>query len=307
MKPKIAVLGPVTKDKIVIKNRYESTSPGGCVYYCGQALARLGAKTTIFMSVAEEDLWVKEHFDKEIKLNTILKNETIHFENIYPRKNIDFRVQKTKEVNDPIRLKDIKDINFSQYDYVILGSIQANDFTLNCVKQIAKFDTKLCLSIQGFLRTIEGDKVVLGKFRDKGKFLKQVDIVIMDENEAKSFMPGKSEEEICMDTAKLGPKEVIITHGTKGSVIFSNDKLYRIPAFRTANIKDATGAGDSYLAGYIVKRFETENLLEVGEFAAMAATIDTENKGAFNKDKKTVEKRVGINRLIKREQIHLNL
>ena len=307
MKPKIAVLGPVTKDKIIIRKRYESTSPGGCVYYCGQALARLGAKTAIFMSVAKEDLWVKEHFDKEIKLNTFFKKETIHFENIYPRRNVDFRVQKTKEVNDPIRLKDIKDINFSQYDYVILGSIQANDFTLNCVKQIAMFDTKLCLSIQGFLRTVNGDKVVLGNFKDKEKFLKHADIVIMDENEAKSFMPGKSEEEICRATSRLGPKEVIITHCTKGSVIFSDDKMYKIPAFKTANIKDATGAGDSYLAGYIVKRFETDNLMEVGEFAAMTATIDTENKGAFNKDKKTVDKRVSIHNLIKKEHIHLHI
>jgi len=71
----------------------------------------------------------------------------------------------------------------------------------------------------------------------------------------------------------------------------------------TSNIKDATGAGDNYLAGYLLKRTETDNIQEAGEFAAMTATLKLEREGAFNKSRTEVEQRLKIHRLLKAEEL----
>ncbi|MFN2435314.1 MAG: PfkB family carbohydrate kinase, partial [Nitrososphaeraceae archaeon] len=43
-----------------------------------------------------------------------------------------------------------------------------------------------------------------------------------------------------------GPAFAVINKGENGSLLFHNDEFYPIPAYPTENIKDPTGAGDSF-------------------------------------------------------------
>ena len=302
---KIAILGPLTKDRVVIHNRPEYISAGGAVFYCGEALVKLGVDTTIFITIAEKDLWLTEQFSKKAVLKPIYKEETAYFENLYPRRNVDYRIQKAKLVYNPFLVKELEKVNFNEYQYLILGSLQNSDFPLETITFLAKFKTKLCFAIQGFLRRIENENVLLREFEQKESFLRHAHLVLMNEMEAQAFMPYTSFEDICRKTAKLGPEEVIITKGSKGSLIYlkKRDQFFSIPAFVTSNIKDATGAGDNYLAGYLLKRTETDNIQEAGEFAAMTATLKLEREGAFNKSRTEVEQRLKIHRLLKAEEL----
>ena len=304
--PKIAVIGPVTKDKIVIGKRYEKISTGGCVFYCGRALGGLGIKTTVFMTLSQDDLWIKNNLSNNIKVIPIFKPETAYFENIYPRKSMDYRIQRAKPVNNPITINDLKGVDFNDFDYVILGSLQVHDFPLETIKYLSKFDTKVCMALQGFLRDIRNDKVYLREFKDKKNFLQYVDVAILNEDEAKSLIPGSKLEEICINISSMGPEETIITKGSKGSLIYSRkkDMIYKIPAFVTESVIDATGAGDSYLAGYVVKHLETNNLQKVGEFSAMTATLNLENRGHLDNSKIAINLRLKINKLLREEGIH---
>jgi sugar/nucleoside kinase (ribokinase family) len=45
---------------------------------------------------------------------------------------------------------------------------------------------------------------------------------------------------------------------------------------------DATGCGDTFLAAYLTRRLSSEDLRECGEFAAAAAAINIETRGAFD-------------------------
>jgi sugar/nucleoside kinase (ribokinase family) len=48
---------------------------------------------------------------------------------------------------------------------------------------------------------------------------------------------------------KMGPKFVIIKKGEHGAVLFSQDGVFVVPAFPTAEVVDPTGAGDSFAGG----------------------------------------------------------
>src|SRR3989344_1684819 len=92
----------------------------------------------------------------------------------------------------------------------------------------------------------------------------------------------------------FGVKEILITFGSKGSLIYSGEKFYKIPAFRPVKSIDTTGCGDTYAAGYIAKRSESKNVEECGRFAAMCATMKIE-QGVLRSKKEEVEKRVFLN------------
>jgi len=47
----------------------------------------------------------------------------------------------------------------------------------------------------------------------------------------------------------MGPKFVIVKKGEHGAMLFSEDGVFAIPAYPTANVIDPTGAGDSFAGG----------------------------------------------------------
>ena len=54
--------------------------------------------------------------------------------------------------------------------------------------------------------------------------------------------------------AEWGVKEVCITLGSYGSVIYDGTEFAIVPAFPTREVVDATGCGDTYSTGYLYKR-----------------------------------------------------
>jgi len=86
-----------------------------------------------------------------------------------------------------------------------------------------------------------------------------------------------------------GVKEVVITLGSKGSVIYNGRSYYDIPAYSpTTSVVDATGCGDTYMAGYLYQRIKGAELQDAGEFAAAMATLKIESSGPFKGTAKDV-------------------
>ena len=78
-----------------------------------------------------------------------------------------------------------------------------------------------------------------------------------------------------------GVKEVVITNGSKGSVIYHDETFYTIPAYQPKKITDATGCGDTYMAGYLYQRVKGSAIQQSGEFAAAMAALKMESSGPF--------------------------
>ena len=89
--------------------------------------------------------------------------------------------------------------------------------------------------------------------------------------------------------AGWGVGEVIVTLGSMGSVIYSDDRFQEIPAYLpTTSVVDATGCGDTYMAGYLYRRIKGASVRESGEFAAAMATLKIETSGPFTGTKEDV-------------------
>ena len=106
--------------------------------------------------------------------------------------------------------------------------------------------------------------------RHKSNFLdlvkNKLDIIFANEQEITSLIDAKSFEEI-ISFAKQIKKNVVITRGDKGAVSILNNELVECEATKDLNIKDLTGAGDLFAAGYlhgIINKLSTKECLIKG-------------------------------------------
>ena len=90
--------------------------------------------------------------------------------------------------------------------------------------------------------------------RHKSNFLDLVrdklDIVFANEQEITSLIDAKSFNDVVTFSKQI-KKNVIITRGNKGAMSILNNQLIECDAQKNLNIKDLTGAGDLFAAGYL--------------------------------------------------------
>ena len=90
--------------------------------------------------------------------------------------------------------------------------------------------------------------------RHKKHFLELVknklDIIFANEQEITSLIDANSFEEIVTFSKQI-KKNVVITRGEKGAISILNNELIECEAQKNLNIKDLTGAGDLFAAGYL--------------------------------------------------------
>ena len=90
--------------------------------------------------------------------------------------------------------------------------------------------------------------------RHKSNFLdlvkNKLDIIFANEQEITSLINANSFEEIITFSKQI-KKNVVITRGKKGAISILNDELIECDAQKNLNIKDLTGAGDLFAAGYL--------------------------------------------------------
>ncbi len=78
----------------------------------------------------------------------------------------------------------------------------------------------------------------------------KLDITFANEQEMMSLIEAKNFEEI-INFAKNLNKITVITRGEKGAVIISNNEIIENGIEKNLNIKDLTGAGDLFAAGFL--------------------------------------------------------
>ena len=113
---------------------------------------------------------------------------------------------------------------------------------------------RVSLDVQGFLRTVANQKVVLTDWGEKNEILSCIDILKADDQEMQVITGCTDTREGASLLAEWGVQEVVITSGNKGSLIYTSGEFYDIPAFVPHHISDETGCGDTYMAGYLAQR-----------------------------------------------------
>ncbi len=83
------------------------------------------------------------------------------------------------------------------------------------------------------------------------KVIEQVNLLTLNESEARAlsgehFLPVAAERLLSM-----GPRYVLIKKGEHGSMLFSRNGIFVLPAYPLNNVQDPTGAGDAFAGGFM--------------------------------------------------------
>ncbi|TDL80890.1 ribokinase [Peribacillus frigoritolerans] len=131
------------------------------------------------------------------------------------------------------------------------------------VKELAKYGKKIILN--------PAPAVPLSE-----EVISRCTYLLPNEHEAEIIFNGKYDE---AEALKKHPNKLLITKGEQGITYFTGHKMENVPAIKV-NPVDSTGAGDTFAGAFAFAISERKPLKECIQFAAIAAGLSVEKRGA---------------------------
>lgn len=277
MKPEICCIGHITLDKIITPH-HTVYMPGGTAFYFAHAMSRLDHSAfQLVTSLAQSEMKAVDDIRaKGIDVRVIPSRKSVYFENKYSE-NQNERTQRVLAKADPFRIETFADIDAKIFH---LGTLLADDFSLETLKALADRGV-VSADAQGYLREVRGQQVFPVDWTEKIEALKYISILKVNELEMETLTGSADPKTAAKILAGWGVKEVVITLGDKGSVIYADGEYHNVPAYRPERVFDATGCGDTYMTGYLYMRNRGASYVDAGKFAAAMCTIKLADSGPF--------------------------
>lgn len=163
------------------------------------------------------------------------------------------------------------DLDLIRPDYLYVSTLRGDFDTLErFFRKASKLDTKIMFN-PGIKELTQREELV--------KLLKYVDILIINKAEAAKIVPGVTLNELLSHLENY-TRIVIITDGAMGGIASNGDEIYRFGLYEDVKIKDATGAGDAFGAGFLAHLSAGNSFRESLIFASANSTSVVSQYGA---------------------------
>jgi sugar/nucleoside kinase (ribokinase family) len=101
-----------------------------------------------------------------------------------------------------------------------------------------------------------------GKLEELKKTLRTVDVLVINEGEAR-MLAGQAGLKKATEVIRAGgPRTVVIKRGEHGVTLFSAGGIFSAPAYPLDEVRDPTGAGDTFAGGFMGHLARTGDLSE---------------------------------------------
>jgi len=171
---------------------------------------------------------------------------------------------------DPIVPKE-----FSDSDFLMLGNL-APSVQQKVLDQMTKRPKLIVLDTMNFWMD--------NCLEDLLEALKNVDVLTINDEEARQLSGEDSLAKAAKAIKKMGPKYLVIKKGEHGALLFGEEKVFFAPALPLEDVFDPTGAGDSFaggLIGYLSKTrgLSFENMKSAVIYGSVMASFCVEKFG----------------------------
>jgi sugar/nucleoside kinase (ribokinase family) len=110
---------------------------------------------------------------------------------------------------------------------------------------------------------------IRGKPEELKKTLERVDVLVINEGEAR-MLSGTENLRRAADTIRqLGPRILVVKRGEHGACLFKDGSIFFAPAYPLEQVHDPTGAGDTFAGGFMGYLARTGDLGDASLFRAL--------------------------------------
>ncbi len=241
---------------------------GGAVYYAAQALAALGSDARIATRCTAEDeatlLAPLRHFGLPVAWRPASRGTAFSFHYVGER-----RVMHVDDIGDPWTPVDVStwvDEALGGSSWIHVGALLCSDFPAATLQELARADRSLLIDAQGLVRRSRVGPLDLGTTVDR-RLLESVTALKLNETEAVALAGSANADSL----RSLGVPEVLLTLGSRGSIVVAGERVESIAAPPLEVGVDPTGAGDILAAAYLAGRAEGREPIDAARHASTLA------------------------------------
>lgn len=276
------VIGDLAVDELVVNGR-TTVATGGSVYYGAIAMARLGVRTAVVTRLARRDFpRLDELRAAGITVYPYAAEQSSGIRNVYLTADQDRRICTPLGFAGPFSAGEIP---AEPARYYVVGPLMAGLVDLELVRMLARRG-RIALDGQGFIRTREGEGLVLKDWPEKMAGLPLVDVLKVDQAEGEVLTGHSDTRAAAMTLASWGAREVVLTHAS-GVTVCAEGRCYWAP-FVPKRLDGRTGRGDTCLAAYLARRLSA-GPADACRFAAAVTSLKLETPGPLAATREAIE------------------
>lgn len=132
--------------------------------------------------------------------------------------------------------------SYQDCEYLLLGNLTPQ-VQLDTLERLENKPKLLVLDTMNFWMDVA--------LEDLKKVLKKVDVLTINDEEARQLSGEYSLVKASEKILSMGPKYLIIKKGEHGALLFGEGQIFSAPALPLADVFDPTGAGDTFAGGFI--------------------------------------------------------
>ena len=183
------------------------------------------------------------------------EGKTFHWSGVYSTEDVNTRETLDTQLNVFSDFSPTLADGHRSSDYVFLANIDP-ELQMRVIDQMERRPKVVALDSMNFW--------IDGRRSELDEVVGRVDILFLDEGEARSYSGETNLVKAARRIQEMGPRVAVVKRGEHGALVFDKDEVFAAPAMPLESVVDPTGAGDSFAGGFM---------------GAVASTGDVSNRG----------------------------
>ena len=303
---KLLIVGTVAFDAIETPFGKTDKIIGGSAPYIALSASKFNVQSAIISIVGDDFPEENLKFFQSNNINTsaieiISGGKTFFWSGRY-HKDMNTRDTITTDLNVLEKFNPIIPEEYKKTSVVVLGNL-APASQSEVISQLLNPEALIVLDTMNFWMDNAMDELL--------KVLKKVDVITINEEEARQLTGENSVVLAARKIYNMGPRFVVIKKGEHGVLLFNDENIFSAPAFPLEKVFDPTGAGDTFaggFAGFLTKTndFSFENMKLAVIYGSAMASFSVQKFGPerlFNLEAKEIKNRIKAFRNLTQFQI----
>ena len=160
------------------------------------------------------------------------------------RYHLDMNTRDTlvTDLNVLVDFKPVVPESYQESEFLMLGNVNPQ-IQIDVIRQMKKRPKLIAMDTMNFwMETAMGDLE---------KLLKMVDVLMINDSEARQLSGQFSLVKAAREIMKMGPSYLVIKKGEHGALLFHGNQVFFAPALPLEEVFDPTGAGDTFAGGFM--------------------------------------------------------